>query len=167
MNALLNFFPAFTFFLFLIFSGCADPTDPFSRRMDFSTVPDLPDTTQAAVFEKENGLVYYVLEDGEGEWSVQGRTGETLAVFFTMRLKSGEILQSTYANGRDIPEEVSVSTLTEPDGLYDGLIGMKVGEHRILVVPPSLGYGNAGRSSQFYPFREDTLIYEIELEGIR
>lgn len=42
-----------------------------------------------------------------------------------------------------------------------GVIGMKKGSKRLLVVPPSLGYGSQGAGSKIPP--NSTLIFEIEI----
>lgn len=41
------------------------------------------------------------------------------------------------------------------------MIGMKKGSKRLLVVPPSLGYGSQGAGSKIPP--NSTLIFEIEV----
>jgi len=158
-------------FLFIVvtsvflYTGCDDPTNPIFRETDFSTVPDPIDTSQYERIELENGLSYYVVETGDtdSQWAVQGRDG--VRIFLTLRLEDGTILQSTYANGRTTPEDVSVSGLPT-EGLREGIIGMKEGETRVIIVPPNLGYGNAGQGSQFYQFREETLTYEVEMISI-
>jgi FKBP-type peptidyl-prolyl cis-trans isomerase FkpA len=48
-------------------------------------------------------------------------------------------------------------------GMSQGVLGMKVGETRKIVVPPSLAYGS--RSSDKIP-PNSTLTYEVELLGI-
>lgn len=148
-----------------LYIGCDDPTNPIFRETDFSTVPDPLDTNQAERIELENGLNYYIVETGDedGQWEVQGRDG--VRIFLTLRLEDGTILQSTYANGRTSPEDVSVSGLST-EGLREGVLGMKEGESRVIIVPPGLGYGNASQGSQFYQFREETLTYEVELVAI-
>lgn len=151
--------------LTFIYSGCDDPTNPFFRETDFSTVPDPIDFSGFEPVEKVNGLVYYIIEEGKegSEFSVVSR--DAVQLFITMRTKDGDILQSTYADGRTNPENVSVNNLS-PQGLRDGIIGMKEEEIRVLVIPPSLGFGNVSQGSQFYAFREDTLVIEIELVRI-
>lgn len=148
-----------------LYTGCDDPSNPIFRETDFSTVPDPLDTSQAEFIELENGLSYYIVETGDEDnhWEVQGRDG--IRIFLTLRLEDGTILQSTYANGRTSPEDVSVSGLST-EGLREGVLGMKEGESRVIIVPPSLGYGNASQGSQFYQLREETLTYEVELIAI-
>ena len=50
-------------------------------------------------------------------------------------------------------------------GWDEGLVGMKVGGTRRLVVPPSLGYGSRGQPPVILP--DATLVFEIELVDVR
>lgn len=151
--------------LALLQAGCADTTNPYFRPPDFSTVPALPDTTQLDLIHTQKDLQVYRVEEGTGQWSVQGRTGEAMNAFVTMRLKDDEntVLQSTYADGQTTPEQVGTSDLTDPRGLLNGVIGMKQGERRIIVVGPSMGFADADQSSQFYTYRDKTFIYDFEV----
>ncbi len=151
--------------LTFIYSGCDDPTNPFFRETDFSTVPDPIDFSGVEPVEKDNGLVYYIIEEGKEESGASVVTRDAVQLFVTMRTKDGDILQSTYANGRTNPENVSVNNLS-PQGLREGIIGMKEEEIRVLVIPPSLGFANVSQQSQFFEYREDTLVIEIELVQI-
>ena len=49
-------------------------------------------------------------------------------------------------------------------GFSQGTVGMRVGGLRRVIIPPSLGYGAAGRSPSIPP--NATLIFEIELVSI-
>ncbi|MEX1212428.1 MAG: FKBP-type peptidyl-prolyl cis-trans isomerase [Balneolaceae bacterium] len=155
-------------FLALLQIGCADTTNPYFQPPDLTTVPDLPDTTQLDLIHTQKDLQVYRVNEGSGKWSVQGRTGEGMNAFVTMRLKDEEntVLQSTYADERTTAEQVNTSDLIDPRGLLDGVIGMKQGERRIIVVGPSMGFADADQTSQFYMYREETLIYDFEVERI-
>lgn len=163
----LTIYPLFSLITaLLLLAGCADPTNPFFRAPDFSSVPPLADTTGVEPIVHD-GYLYYVIEEGEGEFSLQVRPNEQLEMFLTLRTADGEILQSTRADERDWPEGASMDDLSEPDGLREGVRGMKEKEHRVIVVYPPMGFQDVSRNSQFYTFRNDTLIYEIEVESIR
>lgn len=155
------------FFIFIIASviivtGCDDPTNPFFRETDFSTVPDPIDYSSVDPVEMENGVVYYIIEEGttENNFTVQSRDG--LRLFRTLRLNEGRVLQSTYADNRTNPENIAVSSMNTR-GIREGVIGMKEGETRVVIVPPELGFTNISSSSQLYQYRDEPLIYEVEL----
>jgi hypothetical protein len=151
----------------IMLAGCGNSTDPFFYEPDFTDVPDLPDISEYEPVEY-NGITYYIIEEGEGDFKLQERNDELLSIFLTFRIQEGmEILQSTYADFNTQPENVTVEDLSDPAGLLDGVLGMKEGERRVIVVPPDRGFANVSQNSQFYPFRDDTLIYDIEIVRFR
>lgn len=156
---------ALTVGLVILISACDDPTNPFFRETDFSTVPDPIQYTQYEPVELENGLTYYVIDPGneEPKWRVKSRDGVSL--FRTLRTMDGDIIQSSYSDSRTQPENLSVNSLSSR-GVREGVLDMKEGEIRVIVVPPELGFANVTQSSQYYFLREDTLIYEVEIVGI-
>jgi FKBP-type peptidyl-prolyl cis-trans isomerase FkpA len=50
-------------------------------------------------------------------------------------------------------------------GLDDGVFGMRVGERRLLRIPPELAYGDAGVAGQVPPGA--TLVLEVELVDLQ
>ena len=148
-----------TFFgiILLSFIASCGGDDPFFFQDDYSTVPEpfsisgiTPDTT-------ESGLIIYVLEEGSSIDSVTIR--DVVAVYYTGRTVNDEVFDSSYKNGRTDPTNFEVANLV--DGFTEGLLGMKEGGRRVLVIPPELGY--AGTSNRL---REDTLIFDLELGTI-
>ena len=65
---------------------------------------------------------------------------------------------------RGAPFEFTVGAQQVIPGLDFGLIGMKVGEMRKLVIPPVLAYGD--RQAGSIP-PNSTLIFEVELLAIK
>lgn len=58
---------------------------------------------------------------------------------------------------------VTIGSSTTIAAWKEGLVGMRVGGIRRLVVPPNLGYGSAGAGSTIPP--QAVLVFDIEMTG--
>lgn len=144
-------------FLTIGFISCNDD-DPF--EVDYSAVPEPFDISNAERVETETGLIYYVVEEGSGAFEVQRR--DQVRVFYTGRINNtGEIFDSSYRNRNTSPTSFS-SLENLIAGFREGLIGMKEGGKRVLIIPPELGYGNSPSSR----LSDDTLRFDVELDEI-
>lgn len=135
-----------------------DSNDPF--EVDYSAVPEPFDISNAERVETETGLIYYNIEEGSGEFEVQRR--DQVQVYYTGRINNtGEIFDSSYRNGNTTPTSfASLENLIA--GFREGLIGMKEGGKRVLIISPELGYGNSPSSR----LSDDTLRFDVELSEI-
>ena len=99
-----------------------------------------------------------VIAEGTGP---AAKTGDKVSVHYTASLLDG----TPFASSRDKnqPLVFTIGERSVVKGMSDGVTGMKVGEKRRLVVPPSLAYGE--RSNAKIP-PNSTLIYEVELLAI-
>ena len=104
----------------------------------------------------ENGLIIEDMLIGEGSVAEQYCI---LTVHYTGRLKSGKYFDSTNEIGRE-PLRFTLGAGQVIKGWDQGLIGMKVGGERKLIVPPSLGYGD--QDMGIIP-PNSTLIFVVEL----
>ncbi|MEX0721714.1 MAG: FKBP-type peptidyl-prolyl cis-trans isomerase [Balneolaceae bacterium] len=133
-----------------------DTQDPY--RVDFSSAPDPFPIENSTKIETESGLAYYVIEEGDGEEVV--RRSE-VALYYTGRTMDGEIFDSSYRSGNPNPTTFNdLGSLVK--GFREGVIGMKEGGKRVLIIPPDLGYGN----SSTHALRNDTLRFDIELDEV-
>jgi len=83
----------------------------------------------------------------------------TLTVHYTlMSWSSGEILESSWSSGQ--PATFPLSGVIA--GWQEGLPGPKVGGRRLLVIPPSLGYG----PSAGHPLEKETLIFTVDIIAV-
>ncbi len=78
---------------------------------------------------------------------------------------------ANYATGKDFTAATWTSgrATTFPlsgviPGFAEGLVGMKVGGRREIVIPPRLGYG---RSAQGPITANETLVFVVDLEGVK
>lgn len=163
----------------IFFAGIScDTTDPFSLPdPDFSTVPEPFDYSSAEAEEIEEGITVYVLEEGSGQFSVDAR--DQISVHVTLRTMDGEIIYSTYNDGRTDPVAVTVGnialnpnvfqysiSLAYTEGFKKGLLGMKQGEKRTVIVSPEKGFGDLPEGAVNSQHRDQTLQYDIRVSQI-
>lgn len=104
---------------------------------------------------ESNSLEIKTLKEGTGEGA---KSGDKLEVHYTGMLQDGTKFDSSRDRGQ--PFDFTLGAGQVIKGWDQGMIGMKVGEIRKLVIPPDLGYGNANMGT-IPP--NSTLIFEVEL----
>lgn len=109
---------------------------------------------------KQTSLETTILKEGTGDKVV--KIGDTIDINYLGTLENGKKFDSSYDRGTPFSTQIGVGRVIP--GWDQGVIGMKVGEKRKLVIPPALGYGSAGQGS-IPP--NSTLIFEVELMGIK
>lgn len=106
-----------------------------------------------------SGLQLADVEVGTG---TAAQAGRTVVVHYTGRLTSGETFDSS--RRRDEPFAFTLGAGEVIRGWDEGVAGMRVGGKRVLVIPPSLGYGN--RPVGPIP-ASSTLVFDVELLEVR
>ena len=105
-------------------------------------------------------LVVTDLVEGEGR---EATAGSTVSVHYVgVAHSTGEEFDASYNRGA--PLEFRVGTGRVIAGWDQGLVGMKVGGRRQLVIPPHLGYGDRGAGGVIAP--GETLIFVCDLVGV-
>ena len=120
----------------------------------FSCLPSKAVTT-------ESGLRYIRLASSRGD-GLPARVGQRVSIHETVALAQGPRLYSTHSRGR--PVEFVIGAGEVAAGVDEGVRGMRVGEKRLLTVPPSLVRGGS------YPAnvpRDAVLFIEVEVVRIR
>ena len=84
-----------------------------------------------------------------------------MTVNYTGTLENGTKFDSSFDHGE--PYTFRIGSHTVIAGWDEGIMTMKVGGKRRLIVPPNLAYGAAGRPG-IPP--NATLIFEVELLGV-
>ncbi|REL33729.1 hypothetical protein DYD21_10000 [Rhodohalobacter sp. SW132] len=168
-------FAAFLFVTLFTF-GCSTDSDFNLQEPTYDSVPEPFNISGVDEEPVQDGITKYVVEEGRGEDRVVIR--DDLFIFFTLRNMDGDIIYSSYQNGMTSPTVVSVTSISAQrstnfnapraytSGLRKGLIGMREGEKRVLIVPPSEGLANIQSGGLTEQFRNDTLRYDIELNAI-
>ncbi|HKI06151.1 MAG TPA: FKBP-type peptidyl-prolyl cis-trans isomerase [Thermoanaerobaculia bacterium] len=107
-----------------------------------------------------SGLKYVDLRLGQGDEAAQGKIVE---VHYVGSLEDGTKFDSS--KDRDRPFTFRLGAGDALKGWDEGLVGMKVGGRRRLVIPPGLGFGKQGVGSVVPP--NAILVYEFDLLGVR
>lgn len=107
-----------------------------------------------------SGLKYTDLKIGLGEVAALGRIVE---VHYTGWLEDGTKFDFSADCGQPFTFRLGAGDAMK--GWDEGLLGMRVGGKRKLVIPPVLGFGKEGAGSVVPP--NSVLRYEFELVGVR
>lgn len=116
-------------------------------------------TTDAAQ-KTASGLGYTILTPGTG---AEAKAGQTVRVNYTGWLTDGTKFDSSLDTGSPFEFELGAGMVIK--GWDEGVVGMKVGEKRKLVIPPALGYGARGAGGVIPP--NATLVFEVDLVSVR
>jgi peptidylprolyl isomerase len=103
----------------------------------------------------KSGLMYEVLKKGSGGKSPT--MGTSVTVHYEGKLLDGKVFDSSLSRGS--PASFRIGEVIQ--GWNEALITMTKGEKRRLVIPPELGYGEAGYPEVIPP--NAFLVFEVEL----
>lgn len=126
---------------------------------------NLSDTTVKPKVEPPEGeppttLVQEDIVEGTGK---PVASGDNLTVQYVgVDAESGEEFDASWTNGQ--PFEFNLGRGEVIPGWDQGVVGMKVGGRRKLVIPPDLAYGQQGSPPNIGP--NETLVFEIDLKKV-
>ena len=109
----------------------------------------------------ETGLRYKVLRQAPAVR--KPKVGQTVTVDYKGTFTDGTLFDTSI--GKPAPFQFEVGKQKVIAAWDEAILDMSVGEKRLLVVPPSLGYGSKGMPPAIPP--ESWLVFEVELIGIR
>jgi peptidylprolyl isomerase len=164
-------------FLALIAFGCASKQSPKAEVGQPSPATSKPEATPAApsdemtkavaearklgtatdkpVITTPSGLRYIEVKPGQG---AAIKSGQTAVVHYTGWLTDGTEFDSSVRRGTPFSFQVGAGGVIK--GWDEGVVGMKPGGVRKLIIPPQLGYGEPGRG----PIPPNAiLIFEVKL----
>ena len=104
----------------------------------------------------DSGLRYVVLEEGDGAMPIDG---DDIQVHYTLKLANGEKIDSSY--DRKQPLDVTVGRTQLIQGWMEALTMFKRGTKVLLIIPPTLGYGERGAGGVIPP--NSTLYFDMEV----
>ncbi|HLF84999.1 MAG TPA: FKBP-type peptidyl-prolyl cis-trans isomerase [Blastocatellia bacterium] len=89
-------------------------------------------------------------------------SGQNVTVHYTGTLENGTKFDSSVDKGQPYKFRLGVDPVIK--GWVEGLMTMKAGGKRKLIIPAKLGYGAAGRPPEIPP--NSTLLFEVELLSV-
>lgn len=107
----------------------------------------IPDVTELKIETQAQGT------------GVQAKAGDTVTVDYVGTLTNGQKFDSSIDRGQPFTFLLGVGQVIQ--GWDQGVAGMKVGEKRKLIIPPSLGYGAQGAGGVIPP--NATLVFEVTM----
>ncbi|MEB3254248.1 MAG: FKBP-type peptidyl-prolyl cis-trans isomerase [Synechococcus sp.] len=144
-----------------------DPDDPNPTL--FAMAPDNSNTDASALggpLESAetrmtaSGLKITELAVGEG---AEAAAGQTVVVHYRGTLENGKQFDASYDRGTPFTFPLGAGRVIK--GWDEGVVGMKVGGKRKLVIPSDLAYGSRGAGGVIPP--NATLIFEVELLDVQ
>jgi peptidylprolyl isomerase len=107
-----------------------------------------------------SGLKYVEIKEGTGP---SPQSSQMVTVHYTGTLQDGKKFDSSVDRGQPLQFKIGVGQVIK--GWDEGILTMKVGGKRKLIIPPELGYGSRGAGGVIPP--NATLIFEVELLDIK
>ncbi len=89
----------------------------------------------------------------------EAKAGDVVTVHYVGALPNGQIFDASARHGQPFTFQLGAGSVIA--GWDQGLVGMKEGGKRQLIIPPDMGYGAQGAGNVIPP--NATLIFEVEL----
>jgi peptidylprolyl isomerase len=137
-------------------TGATGPTIVTPKTGRLSVEPKITVPSGAAPTK----LVTRDLITGTGAFA---RTGDTITVNYVGALyKNGTVFDASWKHNQTFTTPLGAGAVIP--GWDQGLVGMRVGGRRLLIIPPSLAYGRSGSGSAIPP--NSTLIFIVDLLAV-
>lgn len=114
-------------------------------------------------------LNYYICQDlvvpGEGEGDSLIHGSSAVIKYTAWLLTSEHSLKKVFdTSDSDEPQKIKIGRGKQVKGLEEGLLGCKKNSRRLLVVPPSYGYGSKGLGTTIPP--NSVLVYDVSVSSV-
>lgn len=141
-------------------AACSDPAAIDEKWADPETITFAPSlgVDLSAMTKSMTGLYSQDLVVGTG---LTAGVGDEVWVRYTGWLPDGTVFDSRVEQPLNFPLAEGLVI----KGWDEGLLGMKVGGKRKLVIPPELAYGRGGRGRAVPPLT--TLVFDVELVKVQ
>ncbi len=137
----------------------APPASAVARPAASVAPTAAPSAVASAPAAPEAPMSSTTLVKGKGP---EAKTGDKVQVHYVGTLADGKKFDASRDHGQPFTFTLGQGMVIR--GWDQGVVGMKVGEKRKLVIPPSLAYGVRGHPPVIPP--NSTLTFEIELLAI-
>lgn len=131
----------------------------FKKGVLFLMLSTISPALSEGIVETASGLKYKDVKVGTG---ATPQKGQTISVHYTGTLADGTKFDSSRDRGDPLKFTVGIGQVIK--GWDEGLLTMKVGGQRTLIIPPELGYGARGAGGVIPA--NATLHFDVELVGI-
>ena len=121
------------------------------------TAPQFGDVTRDQLVVQESGISVFDISVGDGN---SPGPGDSVTVHYAGWLTDGCVFDASYLRG----DTTNFALSGVIPGFRDAILGMSVGGHRRVEIPPELGYGDLGAGDAIPP--GSTIFFDIVLEGI-
>ncbi|AEF84968.1 peptidyl-prolyl cis-trans isomerase [Treponema primitia ZAS-2] len=108
-----------------------------------------------------SGIYYIIQKAGTG---AKPEKGKTVSVNYKGMFLNGEVFDNSELRGEPLQFPVGAGRVIQ--GWDETLLDMKLGEKRLVVIPPELAYGERGAGNGAIP-GNSFLVFEMELVQIR
>jgi FKBP-type peptidyl-prolyl cis-trans isomerase len=135
------------------------PSETVSPEVSATVMPSVSTSpSNYKIIKMDNGLQIQDIVVGKGP---AAKSGDMVSVNYSGTFTDGKKFDSSYDRG--VPFSFKLGAGQVIQGWDLGVVGMKVGGKRKLVIPPTLGYG----PNDYGPIPgNSTLIFEVELVKI-
>ncbi|GHV47837.1 peptidylprolyl isomerase [Spirochaetia bacterium] len=111
--------------------------------------------------ETASGIRYIIQKEGTG---AKPTAGKTVRVAYKGMLLNGTVFDGSDFHGGPMSFQAGTGKVIK--GWDETVMDMKVGEKRVVIIPPELAYGNRAVGNGVIP-ANSFLVFEMELVGIR
>lgn len=126
------------------------------RPVHKKVIKKMPAPLETGAVKTPSGLTYLITHKGTG---AQAKAGQMVTVHYTGTLLDGTKFDSSRDAG--VPFSFPLGAGRVIKGWDEGIGKLHIGDQAILVIPPTLGYGERGAGGVIPP--NATLIFIVEL----